>query len=222
MEIFMRRALTVVLSTSAIVATAWLAFFLFGYGVLTDRTTVTRNAESSITCHYLHAKGFWRFSRSAAEPHSFSCPGWVFLSHPHLRNETRREQPWAQSIPLDQFTVLECRFLAPDQEDSEDGLSNRFGSNSPLRLTLAPEVLSSELLDPTDREALGSPTMPLSDVEGIFLRFDAGALPIFGPAQRGRLTILISPRDGRAAMFLLRRSDEHLLWSRRGGCRPSA
>jgi len=220
----MRRTITVVLSASAIITTAWLAFLLSGYGVLIGQMTTTRNLSGSVTCNYFRAKGFYRFTRSVAEPNSFSCPGWVFLRGPESPGERQRRQAWAETFHVDQFTMLECRFFAASQADGDDDLSNRFGPNSPLRLTLAPDIGYVELWDSTDREALGRPvqTIPASVSQGIFLQFDAGALPIFGPAQRGRLTIILSPRDGHAAMFLLRRSDEHLLWSRQGGCRPSA
>jgi hypothetical protein len=210
--------LRVILALSVIPA-AWLVLFATGAGALVRREQVhVGNAQGQrVTCHYIHAAGTYEVTDFTADPDSVSCARFVSLRSPPPVTEGR----WAAQLPTDRMVQLECRFIRYPAE-GDGGLGTRFTAEAPLRIAVNFSAGQLDLLTADDRSALGDPKQDTSPNSGaILIGFEHGGAPIFTSEKPGRLTLSIFSRDGHAAMFLLPPGGP-LLWSREGGCRPSA
>jgi len=203
----------------SIIPAAWLILFATGAGTLVNREQVhVGNAQGErVTCHYIHATGTYEVTDFTTDPDAVACARFVSLRSPPPVTEGR----WAAPLPTNQTVQLECRFIRYPAED-DGGLGTRFTAEAPLRLAVNFSAGQLDLVSADDRSALGDPAQDTSPNPGsILVAFRHGAAPIFTGEKPGRLTLVIFSRDGQAGMFLLPPS-EHLLWSREGGCRPSA
>jgi hypothetical protein len=213
-----QRARRVLLALSIIPA-AWLVLFATGAGALVRREQVhVGNAQGQrVTCHYFHATGTYEVTDFTTDANAVTCAWFVSLRSPPPVTESR----WAAPLPTDRMVQLECRFIRYPAE-GDGGLGIRFTAEAPLRLTVNFSAGQLDLVSADDRSALGDPKQDIPSNPGsLFVKFEHGASPIFTGDKPGRLTLSILSRDGRAGMFLLPPSDT-LLWSREGGCRPSA
>jgi hypothetical protein len=211
----MRRAILAL----SIIPAAWLILFATGAATLVRREQLhVGNAQGvTVTCRYIHAAGTYEIVDFTTDPDAVACAGYVSVRSPPPVTENR----WAVPLPTDRMVQLECRFIRYPAE-GDGGLGIRFTAEAPLRLAVNFKAGQLDLVTADDRSALGDPkpTMP-SNSGGAMVRFEHGAAPIFTGEKPGRLTLSILSYDGRAAMFLLP-PDGPLLWSREGGCRPSA
>jgi hypothetical protein len=213
-----QRARRVLLALSIIPA-AWLVLFATGAGALVRREQVhVGNAQGQrVTCHYFHATGTYEVTDFTTHPDAVACARFVSLRSPPPVTEGR----WAAPLPTDRMVQLECRFIRYPAE-GDGGLGTRFTAETPLRLAVNFSAGQLDLLTADDRSALGDPKQDTSPNSGaILIGFERGGAPIFTGDKPGRLTLSIFSRDGHAAMFLLPPRGP-LLWSREGGCRPSA
>jgi hypothetical protein len=196
---------------------AWLIFFVSGAAVLFYREPErVGNAQGgTVTCHYVHATGFYHVINFTTDPDAVPCARFVSLRSPPPITESH----WAAPFPTDRMVQLECRFIRYPAE-GDGGLGTRFTAEAPLRLAVNFSAGQLELVSAEDRSALGDPTQDTSTTPwSIHVRFEHGAAPPGG--RPWRLTFYVSPHNGRANMDLLPPTG-YLLWSRQGGCRPSA
>jgi hypothetical protein len=210
--------LRVILALSIIPA-AWLIFFATGAGALVFRGQVhVGNAQGvTVTCRYVHATGIYETFDFTTDPDAVTCAQFVSVRSPQPVTESR----WAAPLPTDRLVQVECRFIRYPAE-GDGGLGTRFTAEAPLRLAVNFSAGQLDLLSADDRSALGDPERRDPPFPGgAMVRFEHGAVPVFAGDKPGRLTLSIFSRDGQAGMFLLPPSGP-LLWSRVGGCRPSA
>src|SRR5262245_45869310 len=214
----MRVVRRIVLALS-IIPVAWLIFFATGAGALYFRERVhVGNAQGErVTCHYIHATGTYEVTDFTTDPDAVACARFVSLRSPPPVTEGR----WGAPLPTDRVVQLECRFIRYPAE-GDGGLGERFTAEAPLRVAVNFSAGQLDLVSADDRSALGDPEQDTSPSPGaILIAFRHGAAPIFTGEKPGRLPLSIISRDGHAGMFLLPPGGT-LLWSREGGCRPSA
>jgi hypothetical protein len=212
----MRVAVILALS---IIAAAWLTLFATGAATLVGRApSQVGNAQGgTVTCYYIHATGTYQVIDFTTNPDAVSCAWFVSLRSPPPATENR----WAAPLPTDRMVQLECRFIRYPAE-GDGGLGTRFTAEAPLRLAVNFGAGQLDLVTADDRSTLGDPEQDRpSSADIAKVAFKHGAAPIFAGEKPARLTLVIFSRNGRAGMFLLPPSGT-LLWSREGGCRPSA
>jgi hypothetical protein len=208
-----------VLLALSVIPAAWLILFATGAGALVRREQVhVGNAQGQrVTCHYVHATGTYEVTDFTTDPDAVTCARFVSLRSPPPVTEGR----WAAPLPTDRMVQLECRFIRYPAE-GDGGLGTRFTAEAPLRLAVNFSAGQLDLLSADDRSVLGDPERRDSPNPGsTMVMFEHGMAPVFTGEKPGRLTLVIFSRDGSAGMFLLPPS-QSLLWSREGGCRPSA
>jgi hypothetical protein len=211
-----RRVILVALS---IISAAWLILFATGAATLQVREQLhVGNAEGvTVTCRYIHATGTYEVIDFTTDPDAVTCARFVSLRSPPPVTEGR----WAAPLPTDRMVQLECRFLRYAVE-GDGGLGTRFTAEAPLRLAVNFSAGQLDLVTADDRSALGDPKQDMPSHPAIaVVVFERGAAPIFTGEKPGRLRLMIFSSNGRASMFLQPPSGP-LLWSRDGGCRPSA
>jgi hypothetical protein len=203
----------------SIIPAAWLILFATGAATF-DRREVLQVGSAqgvTVTCRYIHAAGTYEVIDFTTDPDAVTCARYVSLRSPPPVTETR----WAAPLPTDRMVQLECRFLRYPVE-GDGGLGTRFTVEAPLRLAVNFSAGQLDLVTADDRSTLGEPKQDkLSSRGSASAVFEHGAAPIFAGETPGRLWLLIFSDDGRASMFL-RPPHGPLLWSRVGGCRPSA
>ena len=203
----------------SIIPAAWLILFATGAGALVRREQVhVGNAQGQrVTCHYIHAAGTYEVTDFTTDPEAVACARFVSLRSPPPVTEGR----WAAPLPTDRMVQLECRFIRyPAEGDS--GLGTRFTAEAPLRIAVNFSAGQLDLVTADDRSALGDPKQDMPSHPAIaVVVFERGAAPIFTGEKPGRLRLMIFSSNGRASMFL-QPPRGPLLWSRVGGCRPSA
>jgi hypothetical protein len=210
--------LRVILALSIIPA-AWLILFATGAGALYFRQPIqVGDAQGGrVTCHYIHATGTYEVTDFTTNPDAVSCAWFVSLHSPPPVTESR----WAAPLPTDRLVQLECRFIRYPA-DGDGGLGVRFTAEAPLRLAVNFSAGQLDLVTADDRSALGDPRRDTPPNPGsVMVMYEHGATPILTGEKPGRLTLVIFSHYGHAGMFLLP-PDGPLLWSREGGCRPSA
>jgi hypothetical protein len=207
----------------SIIPAAWLILFASGVGALVSREPVlVGNAQAGrVTCHYIHATGTYEVTDFTSNPDAVSCAWFVSLRSPPPVTENR----WGAPLPTDRVVQLECRFVRYPAE-GDGGLGVRFTAEAPLRLAVNFSTGQLDLVTAGDRSVLGDPerqSVP-PNPGSIRVRFEHGAAPIFTGEKPGRLTLMIFSDYGHAGLFLLSPPvpESYLLWSREGGCRPSA
>jgi hypothetical protein len=203
----------------SIIPATWLILFATGVAALVNREQVhVGNALGErTTCRYMHATGTYEVTDFTTDANAVVCAWFVSLRSPPPVTESR----WAAPLPTDRMVQLECRFIRYPAE-GDGGLGIRFTAQAPLRLAVNFSAGQLDLVTADDRSALGDPKQDRpSHLSSVMVGFEHGAAPIFTGEKPGRLTLLIFSHDGRASMFLLPPSGT-LLWSREGGCRPSA
>jgi hypothetical protein len=207
------RRVTLALS---IILAAWLILFATGVAALVKREQVHVGDAlgERATCRYMHATGTYEVTDFTTDADAVVCAWFVSLRSPPPVTESR----WAAPLPNDRTVQLECRFIRYPA-DGDGGLGERFTAEAPLRLAVNFSAGQLDLVSADDRSALGDPKLELPpNPNSFYVIFEHGAAPIFVGDKPHDLTISIDSRDGRAWMFLRR----PLLWSREGGCRPSA
>jgi hypothetical protein len=203
----------------SIIPAAWLILFATGAATLLIREQLqVGNAQGvTVTCRYVHATGTYEVIDFTTDPDAVTCARFVSLRSPPPVTEGR----WAAPLPTDRLVQLECRFIRYPA-DGDGGLGTRFTAEAPLRLGINFSAGQLDLVSADDRSALGEPVQDTSPNPGsVLVAFRHGTAPIFTGETPGRLTLVIFSGDGRASMFLLPPHGP-LLWSRVGGCRPSA
>jgi hypothetical protein len=203
----------------SIIPAAWLILFATGAGSLVyrEQVHVGKAQGDRVTCHYLHATGTYEVTDFTTDPDAVACARFVSLRSPPPVTASR----WAAPLPTDRMVQLECRFIRyPAEGDS--GLGTRFTAETPLRLAVNFSAGQLDLLTADDRSALGDPKQDERPSPGVvWVGFEHGTAPVFTGEKPGRLTLMIFSGNGQAGMFLLPPGGP-LLWSREGGCRPSA
>jgi hypothetical protein len=216
MRVALRRAILAL----SIIAAAWLILFATGTATLFFREQEhVGNAQGvTVTCRYIHATGTYEVIDFTTDPEAVACARFVSLRSPPPVTEGR----WAAPLPTDRMVQLECRFIRYPAE-GDGGLGIRFTAETPLRLAVNFSAGQLDLVTADDLSALGDPKQDTlsNPPRSAWVVFEHGTAPIFTGEKPGRLTLVISSSNGRASMFLLPPGGI-LLWSRVGGCRPSA
>ena len=199
----------------SIIPAAWLILSATDAAVLffRERFHVENAQGARITCHYIHATGTYEVTDFTTDPDAVTCAMFVSLRSPPPVTEGR----WAAPLPNDRTVQLECRFIRWPAE-GDDGLGERFTAEAPLRLAVNFSTGQLDLVSADDRSALGEPKKLPPNPNNLYVQFEHGAAPIFAGDKTHVVVLSIHSHDGRAWMFLAR----PLLWSREGGCRPSA
>jgi hypothetical protein len=203
----------------SIIPAAWLIPLATGAATLQVREQLhVGNAQgATVTCRYIHATGTYEVIDFTTEPETVTCARFVSLRSPPPVTEGR----WAAPLPTDRTVQLECRFIRYPVE-GDGGLGIRFTAEAPLQLAVNFSAGQLDLVTADDRSALGDPKQDMPSHPAIaVVVFEHGAAPIFTDEKPGRLRLMIFSSNGRASMFLLPPGGP-LLWSRDGGCRPSA
>lgn len=218
----MRVAFAILAGAVSVIATAWLILFATPTATLVfrEQVQVGKAQGGRVTCHYIHATGTYEVTDFTTDPEAVRCAWFVSLRSPPPATASR----WATPLPTDRTVQLECRFIRYPAE-GDGGLGIRFTAEAPLRLAVNFSTGQLDLVSADDRSVLGDPNQVAPpNPANISVRFEHGAAPIFTGEKPGRLTLSIFSHDGRAGMFLLPPPvpDSYLLWTREGGCQPSA
>jgi hypothetical protein len=200
-------------------AAVWLVLAASGYGQLAWRRVQTTAAkEAQVTCGYWHALGTHEFNAFTTAPDTIECPSYVGFRWPAPPPRFAEETQWAKPLATRQAIDVTCRFARLPANAVEPG--DRYNADAPLRLMIDWRGERVAFADPKDASDFGPPLRegsPGSLPRQIWLKYEAGDLPLFKREKPGRVWLLIAPATGLAQMMLI--TDKGFV--RHGGCRPA-